>query len=245
MLGVSNFCDKDAELRGAKGLSPARVKEVLNSFIPEQKLAQWTSDIDSILLDAIRVRFQSQPFLSHFNYGSVVNRLLLLAHSHDCDYMVRIDPGTLPPKRASFAYLMTKHEREIDNDACVVVSRRYARRRALRNMFVRSGRGESHAELVKDCTGIDVKNQITGGAMLTLKSPGTPAMCFPTDSGLTLVWASDDGIYQVLPATQDKSHILPKHPVPRFDAVGKSKPSTEYYRGIHYCPVNDSVTGGN
>ena len=234
ILGVSNFCAKDSHLPGGKGLLPTSAVEVLSSSVDKKKLAHWTSDIDSILLETIRGRFESQPFFSDFNYGSVVNRLLLLAHSHACDYMVRIDPGTLPPQGegASFAKLMSEHESEIGKDPRAVVSRQYANRLALRHMFVKSGQEKFHAKLVEDFTGIDVQCQITGGAMLTLRSPGTPAVCFPKKAGLTLVWASDDGIYQLLPDTQAKSHPLKNHPVERFDEVGKRKKSTEYYRGI-------------
>ncbi len=234
ILGVSNFCNRNSPLPGAWDLSPTKVKEVLRCFIPKKKLVQWTSDIDAILLQTLQKekRFKSKPFFSEFNYGSVVNRLLLLAYSHDCDYLVRIDPGTIPPKGKPFVDLMAEHESIIDGQINTVVSRRYADRLALRNIFVKEGKENFHAELVKKYTGIDVYAQITGGAMLTLKSPGTPAICFPPGDGLTLVWASDDGIYQVLPETKTKSRMLPDYPVQRFDAVGKPKKSIEYYRGI-------------
>ena len=233
MLGVSNFCDKHSPLPGATGLSPSNAMKALSAFIPKDHLAHWTSEIDATLLAEIRENeCRSQPFFPDFSYGSVVNRLLLLAYSYDCDYLVRIDPGTLPPEGRTFAQLMCEHEAEIDGNPNTVVSRRYANRLALRDMFVKPGKETSHAELVTSFTGIDVHAQITGGAMLTLRSPGTPAVCFPAGAGSTLVWASDDGIYQVLSRTQSKSRMLPDHPVQRFDAVGKHKESTEYYRGI-------------
>jgi len=233
ILGVSNFCDKNSPLPGARDLSPSKVREVLACFIPKKKLVQWTSDIDSTLIQTVEKEgFKSKPLFSEFNYGSIVNRLLLLAYSHDCDYLVRIDPGTIPPKGKSFDDLMDEHESAIGGQINTVVSRRYAERLALRDIFVKEGKENSHAELVKKYTGIDVHAQITGGAMFTLKSPGTPAICFPPGVGLTLVWASDDGIYQVLPETKTKSRMLPDYPVQRFDVVGKPKKSIEYYRGI-------------
>jgi len=244
ILGVSNFCNTDSPLPGASGLSPTKVREVLSCFIPKEKLAQWTSEIDFRVLEIVRSNGFPQPLFPEFNYGSVVNRLLLLAYSRNCDYLVRIDPGTIPPEGKPFGELMAEHEQIIDGRPNIVVSRRYADRLALRDMFVKVGKENSHAELVKRYTGINVYAQITGGAMLTLRSPGTPAICFPTGAGLTLVWASDDGIYQVLPNTSTKSRMLPSYPVRRFDSVGKPKKSIEYYRGIIGAVYLNSLRNG-
>ena len=138
ILGVSNFCNRNSPLPGARDLSPSKVREVLGCFIPKEKLAQWTSDIDSTLIQTVeKEAFESKPFFSEFNYGSVVNRLLLLAYSRDCDYLVRIDPGTIPPKDKPFADLMAEHESAIGGQINTVVSRRYADRLALRDMFVK------------------------------------------------------------------------------------------------------------
>jgi hypothetical protein len=127
---------------------------------------------------------------------------------------------------------MAEHEAKIAGDRHTIVSRRYATRLALRDMFTRRGLEQKHAEKVKAYTGIDVHAQITGGAMLTFRVPGTPAVCLPAGAGLTLVWASDDGIYLVLDETAPKSRMIPQTPVERFDAVGKIKSPKEYYRGI-------------
>jgi hypothetical protein len=62
--------------------------------------------------------------------------------------------------------------------------------------------------------------------------PGVPAIAFPAASGLTLVWATDDGLFQVLPETKAHATVLTTHPVRRFDSEGKRKTSIEYYRGI-------------
>lgn len=237
IVGISNFCERQKSLPGSVDFFPTEALRELSSIIPENQLTQWTSDIDAHLLGIVQgSQCCSQPFYSEFNYGSVINRLLLLGYAYECDYLIRIDPGTLPPQdkdgSADFATLMTDHEHIIGSDPNTVVSRRYADRSALRHMFVKSGQEESHAHLIIEYTGIKVKSQVTGGAMLTMKLPGVPAICFPKGSGLTLVWASDDGIYQVLPQTKKNSAMMKDHPVERFDAVGKQKKSTEYYRGI-------------
>ena len=248
MIGISNFTDRNSPLRGAKGLTPINILPFVCILIPvpPEQVAQWTSDIDAGMLEQLEKNaVRSQPFYSGFNYGSVVNRLLLLAYSHDCDYMVRVDPGTSPPKDIAFDQLMSEHVAVIGDDIRTVVSRRYANRLALRDMFVKEGCEVKHTELVKEFTGIDVHAQVTGGAMLTFRSPGTPAVCFPMGSGLTRVWASDDGIYQVLRETKSRSKMLSEHPVERFDAVGKASRSTEYYRGILGAVYLHAIRNGN
>ena len=131
---------------------------------------------------------------------------------------------------------MREHQDRIGDNLSKVVSRRYADCLALRDMFVKDGKESRHAELVKEHTGIDVNNQVTGGAMMTFRTPGIPAICFPIGAGLTLVWASDDGVYQVLDKNNIEGEMLDdtvvEHRVQRFDAVGKPKKSKEYYRGI-------------
>ncbi len=233
LLGVSHFCFNNKVLPGSEDKTPRDVIKELKQFIPIEQMIQWTSDIDSEVIGKLENNnIHSQPLFTEFNYGSVNNRLLLLAHSHECDYLVRVDPGTIPPKLNSFSELMKEHEEKIDNDPYTIISRRYSERFALRNMFVKSGLEKLHLKLVQKFTGIDVFNQVTGGAMLTFKTPGTPAICFPAKEGFTLVWGSDDGLYQVIPETRLKSHMLPDNPVERFDSEGKPKSSKEYYRGI-------------
>ncbi|MCG8431043.1 MAG: hypothetical protein MJA29_07710 [Candidatus Omnitrophica bacterium] len=233
VLGISNFADKNSVLPGARNLTPLGALKTISAFVPVDQISQWTSDVDARLLALLERRgIQSRPFYSEFNYGSVVNRLLLLAFALDCEYLVRVDPGTLPPKGKTFCELMDEHEREIGGDPLTVVSRRYANRLALRDIFVRRGLESQHEHKVKFFTGIDVHSQVTGGAMLTFRTPGFPAVCFPTGTGLTLVWASDDGIYRVLDETKSKSKMLQQDPVERFDADGKLKKPKEYYRGI-------------
>ncbi len=233
ILGISNFADTDAVLPGSHDFTPLHAVKAISAFVPSEQIAQWTSDIDAMLLVQLDMNgVRSRPFYPEFNYGSVVNRLLLLASAFDCDYLVRIDPGTSPPMDNTFAELMSEHEKRIAGDRHTIISRRYAKRLALRDIFVRQGLEGKHAEKVKTFTGIDVHDQITGGAMLTFRIPGTPAVCFPAGAGLTLVWASDDGIYRVLDDTKPKSEMIAQSPVERFDAVGKTKSPKEYYRGI-------------
>ena len=232
-FGISNFCERGGGLPGAHDFTPLDALKTISAFVPSEQIANWTSEIDSELLTQLDMNgVQSRPFYSQFNYGSVVNRLLLLASARDCKYLVRVDPGTLPPMDKSFAELMGEHEAEINSNRHAVVSRQYANRLALRDIFVRQGLEDKHARKVKEFTGIDVRAQVTGGAMLTFRTPGTPAVCFPAGAGLTLVWASDDGIYRVLDETKLDSKMFRLNPVERFDAVGKPKSPKEYYRGI-------------
>ena len=248
MFGISNFCDRSTPLPRAAGLTPNDGLRIISSFVPKEQLVQWTSDIDAALLGKVEANGgRSQPFYPEFSYGSVVNRLLLLAASHGCDYLVRIDPGTLPPREGTFAEWMKKHQDEIKADPRIAVSRRYAERLALRDMFVQKERRDDHAKLVEQFTGIDVQKQVTGGAMLTLKTPGTPAICFPGGAGPTLVWASDDGAYQVLGNGRLLDDGKEEHRVRRFDPEGKPKKPREYYRGIlgavYLKALRDKVEG--
>ena len=234
VLGVSNFCEKKKTLPGNDHVTPESAHPFLKSVIPADRLAHWTSDIDDqISKEAVKQGFQSIPFYSRFSYGGLVNRLLLMACANDCRYLVRIDPGTHPPAGISFDELMKEHEQWIEDNEYGIISRRYLDRLALRHMFVREGQKSAHKELVQHATGIPVEAQITGGAMFTQRVPGVPAVCFPpTETNLTLVWASDDGLYQTLKETKNHCKVLGTHPIPRFDSVGKQKKSTEYYRGI-------------
>lgn len=234
LVGVSNFCQRQEILPGSVDVTPDSVHRILTSFIPADRLTHWTSDIDGrVLVEAQRQGCRSVPLYSAFNYGSIVNRLILMAHAKGCEYLVRIDPGTCPPEGVSFDALMSEHERSIDDNTYAVVSRQYAGRLALRHMFAKEGRELAHTKLVRRMTGVHVDAQITGGAMFTQRMPGVPAVCFPPPKeGLTLVWASDDGIYQTLKCTKAHCRVLQSCPVPRFDSVGKIKGPLEYYRGI-------------
>ncbi len=245
IVGVSNFCGRYDPLPGGNGATPADIVKDLNKIIPQKRLFQWTSDIDDDLLNVVKHNgYQSVPFYNSFNYGSVINRMLLLTFSHNCDYLVRIDPGTMPNEKVSFTQLMQEHEKIIKGDIYTIVSRKYEKRLALRDIFVKKGLEMRHAELVQQYTGINTFSQITGGALLTQKSPGIPAICFPYGQGLTLVWGSDDGIYQILPETMEKSRMLNGFPVKRFDNIGKLKKSTEYYRGIIGAVFLNAICAG-
>lgn len=192
---------------------------------------EYVSDLANHILKSV-VQTEVEPFYEGFNYGSLVNRLLLLAHVAGCDYLVRIDPGTRPPDSRRFDELIAEHI-AIIGDTKKVVSRGYEGRLAIRDLFVKDK--EKHRKLVQDYTGIDPTQQVTGGAMMTSGVPGVPAMGFqrfgPKPNELTLIWGSDDAIYQMLEQTQG-SIKLEEVPISRFDPEGKRKSTIEYYRGI-------------
>jgi hypothetical protein len=245
-LGVSNFCRRKEVLPGSDSITPESVHQNLASMIPADRLAHWTSDIDDqVLTEAVRHGFHAVPLYSQFNYGSIVNRLLLMASARDCQYLVRVDPGTRPPTNTPFDRLMDEHRRLIEDDGYEVVSRRYGSRLALRHMFVRPGLEDIHKNLVQDATGVKIDSQVTGGAMFTQRTPGVPAVCLPPHDGQpTLVWASDDAIYHFLPQTRTHSKMLESYPLPRFELAGKAKSPAEYYRGIVGAIFLRSLTKG-
>ena len=238
-LGMSHFSDRGALLPGSDALTPRDAAALIARGVlpPVTGIAQWTSDIDKRLIHVLRSEgINATPFFNLFNYGSVVNRLLLMSHAKGCDVLMRVDPGTAPPLGISFGEILDEHLSRIENDPTVVVSRRYAERLTLRDDYVRDrARIDAHRRLVAATTGMDVKNQITGGALLSFRPPGIPAICFPgSTDGPTLVWASDDGIYDTLSIMEHgvTTVLFKSHPVTRFDSVGMPKPWQTYYRGI-------------
>lgn len=173
------------------------------------------------------------PFYSGFNYGSLVNRLLLLANIARCQFLVRVDPGTYPFASPDFNSVVQQHI-DFVKGTKKVVSRGYDGRLALRHVFVLDKSAQE--KLVCNYTGIDASQQVTGGALWTSSVPGTPAIGFEqydgfNGKGLTLVWGSDDAIYQILPATGGSKKLLDVS-VPRFDPEGMRKTTVEYYRGV-------------
>lgn len=209
--------------------------------------SRWDEDVTDIANKIIEDGGggSCRPFYSGFNYGSLVNRLLLLANLMSCNYLVRIDPGTCPPSASTFDDLVTEHLRLIEGKS-IVVSRGYEGRLAIRDMFVRDK--TAHEQLIHDYTGVDPGSQVTGGAMFTSNVPGVPAMPFdrygPDRKGATLVWGSDDAIYQILAETTG-SRKLSQIPVPRFDVEGKRKSTIEYYRGVTGMVYLSSLLAGH
>lgn len=169
-----------------------------------------------------------QPFASGFSYGGYVNRVLILSHIAGCDYLLRIDPGALPPED-----LWTVIERQVAAlQANRVVSGVYANRLAFRDgLYARRSTRDEYLAFIERQTGVNLKAQITGGALFMVASPGTPAIPFSEWSAgaPTLVWGSDDAIFQ---ASGIESHVFAEHKVPRHDMFGEDKSPVEYFRGI-------------
>ena len=232
IIGVSTFCERDKSLPGCPNLTAAEAVKCIKECCPRVKVVHCDTEMNDIARGVlVKNAINSQPFWSSFSYGSVVNRMLLLANEASCDYLVRIDPGTVPPRENSFDEIMQQHISWI-GDSNIVVSRRYAGRLALRDIFLIEGKADKQCDLVYRMTGIDPLSQVTGGAMFTSKIPGVPAVPFDSsEAGLTLVWASDDGIYQLLEKTKGSRNIGVVT-IPRFDVVGKPKSTKEYYRGV-------------
>jgi hypothetical protein len=132
------------------------------------------------------------PFFATFSYGAAVNRLLLLAAAADCEYLVRLDPGTASPP--DIARLMDRHLNALSRGR-KVISAQYSARVAIRDDFVPEAQRSEYYSLVRTATGIDCRpgRQVTGGAAMTIATQGPPAIVFDN----VKVWASDDGFFQV------------------------------------------------
>jgi hypothetical protein len=232
VFGVSTANYRSKGMTGAPHLKTNDALKEMSKLCPA--FARWDEDVTDIankILDDGNGA-DCRPFYPGFNYGSLDNRLLLLANVISCRYLVRIDPGTCPPSAIAFDDVLSEHLRLIDSRS-IVVSQGYKDRLAIRDMFVRDK--SRHEQLILEYTGIEPTSQVTGGAMLTSNVPGVPALPFepygPDRKGNTLVWGSDDAIYQILDETRG-SHKLSLAPIPRFDAEGKKKSTIEYYRGV-------------
>jgi len=75
----------------------------------------------------------AKPFFATFSYGAAVNRLLLLALAADCEYLVRLDPGTGSPP--DIAALLDRHIDALSRGK-KVISAQYSARVAIRDDFV-------------------------------------------------------------------------------------------------------------
>jgi hypothetical protein len=186
----------------------------------------WDDGATARALSALRGR--PQPFSSGFSYGGYVNRVMILSSLVGCDYLLRIDPGTLPP---------VDLWRMIETQAAAlqasrIVSGVYQDRLAFRdNLYARRSLRDGYLAFIAQETGVDLHCQITGGALFMVASPGIPAIPFQewSPGEPTLVWGSDDSIFQ---DSAIKSHVFTQHKVPRHDPFGKAKPPVEYFRGV-------------
>jgi hypothetical protein len=176
-----------------------------------------------------------RPFYPEFSYGGLINRLLVLGGVAQCDYVLRVDPGTLPPADAG-----SMIARQIDSLATYrVVSGVYADRLAFRDRaYRRESTRDKYLQFVNAQTGVDIHHQLTGGALFLAATPGVPALpvaAWPrrseqgTRNAPALVWGSDDAIYQVggVPA-----RVFADHRIPRHDPFGKAKQPAEYFLGV-------------
>jgi hypothetical protein len=211
-LGVESGADRGPELARFAHQFPA--------------IYGWDDDSTVRALKALARR--PKPFFSGFSYGGYVNRAMILATLAGCDYLLRIDPGTLPPVDLWNMIETQAAALQIHR----VVSGVYADRLAFRdNLYARPSTRDDYLAFIEQQTGVALRKQITGGALFMVASPGIPAIPFQEWSAgdPTLVWGSDDAVFQ---ASGVKSYAFTEHKVPRHDPFGKPKPAVEYFRGV-------------
>jgi len=145
---------------------------------------------DAVLAEWAKQKNAVWPVYDEFSYGAFQNKALIVADAGDFTAVVRLDPGTTPPRNLEklIFELLDKL-----NGGVFVVSSQYDGRLALRSDFMPSGRLEEYYNLIQEYTGIDPRfgKQVTAGAALTILVAGPPA---PVFRGLK-IWASDDGFY--------------------------------------------------
>ena len=220
-----------------KGITVETALKVIKEYCAAPDFVVWDRCVDDAVNKVLAENgIGSKPVFPDFNYGSIVNKGLLLANAMSCQYLVRVDPGTRPPSHR-FDTVMEKHvdfiESQLRLGQSVVVSRGYEGRIAVRDFYSQTEHLLDHHDLVEEMTGVPLYAQVTGGAMFTSPIPGHPAVPFEKveNGGLVLVWASDDGFYQLMANTKESKKIGGVD-VPRFVAVGKEKMSFEYYKGV-------------
>jgi len=251
IIGVATSQKRSDKLNEGGDTTVETALKTIKEYCRAPAFVVWDGLIDRIVDDVLKNnRIVSKPVFSGFNYGSIVNKGLLLAHVMGCQYLIRVDPGTLPP-RYSFDTVIKKHTDFIKHHSkvgkTVVVSRGYEGRIAVRDFYSKTENLLQHHELIEDMTKVNIYAQVTGGALFTSEVPGVPAVPFrKTQNGdLTLVWASDDGFYQLITKMKNGSMRLGGADVPRFVAVGKEKMSFEYYRGISGMVLLSSLIQGS
>jgi hypothetical protein len=186
----------------------------------------WDEDASDLVLTTLEGR--RWPFYRGFSYGGFVNRVMILSRLASCDYLLRVDPGTLPPVDL-WSMIETQVAALKSNR---VVSCVYEDRLAFRdNLYARRSARDEYLAFIAQETGVDLHDQITGGALFMVASPGIPAIPFRewSTGNPTLVWASDDAIFQV---SGVKARVFTELKVPRHDPFGKAKPPVEYFRGV-------------
>jgi hypothetical protein len=212
LLGVESHADRRPELERFENLFPT--------------ICSWDDETTARALSALRGR--PQPFFSGFSYGGYVNRVLMLSGLAGCDYLLRVDPGTLPP-----VDLWSMIEAQVEAlHASQVVSGVYQDRLAFRdNLYARRSLRDQYLAFIAQETGVALHRQITGGALFMVATPGIPAIPFQewSPGNPTLVWGSDDAVFQ---DAGINSRVFDHHKVPRHDPFGKAKPPVEYFRGV-------------
>lgn len=150
----------------------------------------WDDTVNRAALKLLRPA-SAKPFFSTFSYGAAVNRLLLLAQAAGCESLVRLDPGTSSPTDGT---RLVRLHLDALSQGKRVVSAQYSGRVAIRDDFVAEERRAAYYDLVRTATGIDCRPgcQVTGGAAMTIRSDGPPAIVFDD----VRVWGSDDGFFQ-------------------------------------------------
>jgi hypothetical protein len=186
----------------------------------------WDGDATLRALKALEGR--PRPFASGFSYGGYVNQCLMLSRLTGCDYLLRIDPGTLPP--GDLWNLLDRQRAALLSHR--VVSGVYQDRLAFRDhLYARRSLRDQYLAFIAQQTGVALHEQLTGGALFMMASPGVPAIPFAQWSSgePTLVWGSDDAVFQ---DGEIATRVFAEHKVPRHDPFGKAKPPIEYFRGV-------------
>ena len=237
-IGISAWASRLETMPTCQNLTVEEVIKTIKECCQGLPVVCWDEQVENTVSKILKDEgILCSPSYPVFSYGSIVNRGLLLANMVDCTYMVRVDPGTLPPEAHLFDTIFQEHILAIDKSN-KVVSRSYEDRLSVRDDFLRGEKLRlndqcdclvcgnkvcprsfeckklklnEQCELVTRMAGIDPRDQVTGGAMFTSRLPGIPAIPFEGNkTGSTLVWGSDDGRYQIYSKTEGSKNLSVK-----------------------------------
>lgn len=230
IVGIETNGDRNSELPWSNKATNDVFSEIRNQGWND--FIFWDEQLSQLIFDKNILKDLPKPFYKSFSYGSAVNRMLLLAKYKQCDFMARIDPGTESPQDKDICDLLQPHVDMLNKDPkLIAISGQYEGRLAIRDNNIYCYKKEEYLNFIEKMTGINPKNQVTGGALFTFKVPGIPLIPFepynPPD-GLTFVWASDDGFLQNLGLAK----VCDVTKIPRFDSVGMPKSPNEYFSGV-------------
>ena len=182
------------------------------------------------------------PLSTTFSYPSKGNAGLILGGLANCEFVLCLDKDTLPPD--PFPDAVSDHVRVLTSGQAALVSGTYgAQRFAVRTQPILMEHRDAFLDAVGLLVGVDVRCQLTAGAMLTQHlTPESPGIPGPPVEGYhvdgkafpSLLFSTDDGMLPGVSGCTGKvlGTEIRREVVNGAPGVGKEKGAIEYFSGI-------------